>query len=39
MRPGTAGALSDVLQEKGFEKTRQPGTGKTAFRNLAIGRL
>jgi P4 family phage/plasmid primase-like protien len=37
IKPGTSITLSDELQKHGFEKIREPGTGKTAFRNVAIG--
>src|SRR5262249_30843915 len=36
IKPGNSIALSDELQKQGFEKVREPGTGKTAFRGLAI---
>jgi putative DNA primase/helicase len=35
-KPGASTTLSAALVERGFEKTRQAGTGKTAFRKLAI---
>jgi P4 family phage/plasmid primase-like protien len=37
IKPGNSIMLSDELQRRGYEKIREPGTGKTAFRGIAMG--
>jgi phage/plasmid-associated DNA primase len=36
IKPRTSTALSDALRQRGFEKTREGHTGKTAFRRLTV---
>jgi putative DNA primase/helicase len=37
IKPGTSITLSDELGKHGFEKIREPGTGKTAFKAIVVG--